>query len=110
MGTRTQRSTPHTTAPMNLARSLAAAVQGDSLVVNNRFTSSPTTIKIVFESTAVLAQTDKVTVLLPTWTIMGTTAPTKEGCGTTTFTAAGANTGEANAKVEFTAATADLAA
>jgi len=48
-------------------------------------------------------------VVLPGFNFAGNAAVTKTGCGTTTFSAAYANSGGANAKITFKAATATLA-
>jgi len=69
-------------------------------------TATPLTLKFTCAAPMQVAQTLKV--VLPQWTLTGTAPPTTQDCGTTTFTTAVANSGDADATITFTVATADL--
>jgi hypothetical protein len=117
-------------ALMNVARSLALVVflvvlhqrgsvdattatlgtDSVTIVEANRFTGVQTSIKFTFTvSGQAFAVGDSIALKLPGFTFTGTTAPTKEGCGTSTFTNTVAATGTADAAVTFVVATATLA-
>jgi len=81
------------------------------LTIPTAFTSVKQSVSIAWKSNKVLAQADKVVLVLPSWTMDDTTTTTTAtNCGTTTFTVGVANSGTATAAITFTAATADLAA
>jgi len=88
----------------------AATITGDALTIPTPFTSVKQSISFKWSSNTQLDQGDKVKLVLPTWAVTGTDAPTTQGCGTTSFTTATGNNGQANAEIVFTAATAALAA
>ena len=82
-----------------------------SLVVSNPIAGAPSAVVLEFQCSAALAVSDTIVLVLPTWTLSGTAAPTQTGCGgSSTFTAAVASSGQADAAVTFTVATATLPA
>jgi len=68
------------------------------------------TVKIAFKLNNQIAIGETIAVVLPSWTLTGSAAPTTTGCGTTTFTTAVATSAQAGATITFTAANALLAA
>jgi hypothetical protein len=90
----------------------AGVVSADSLVIAaaSAFTSTKTTVVYTFTYDKAVVANDKIVLKLPGFGLAGTDAPSKQGCGTTTFTTAVAATGEADAAITFTAATATLTA
>merc|ERR1711975_194139 len=75
----------------------------------NPIINTDTTMTYSFKTALTLAQTDKLAFKLPNFVLSDNGAVTTTGCGTTTFTDAVSGTGEADATITLTAATADLA-
>jgi len=87
-----------------------AAFSASSLTIATAYAGAASTIAFAFSCTAALAVNDEITLKLPTWTLAGTAAPATSGCGTSSFTTAVLHTGQNDASLVFTVATAALVA
>jgi len=69
-----------------------------------------TSVTFSFMCNTELAIGDAITLGLPQWTLTGTVAPTKVGCGTTVFTTSTSDSGTSDARIVYEVATVSMAA
>ena len=89
---------------------VVAALASSHLVITNPQTNVATSLIFLFQLNVQLEQAATITLVLPSFTLPSSASPSVSGCGTTIFSASGANSGTASAALTLTAGMAALSA
>ena len=81
---------------------VAPLISNDVLAFATPKVSTETSVSYHFTLNAKLKSGDEIAIVLPDFTFGTLASPTKSGCGTTTFTAAGGGTGATATPVSYT--------